>query len=269
MTASVMTLSESGHQTLALAKEEAALLHHGYIGTEHLLLGLVRAEGTTAAQVLANMGIQLQKVRSAVEFIVGKGEGNSQDEPALTVRSKRALELAMQEARQLDSPCVHSEHILLGLFREGEGIGVGVLESLGVRLEKIRPQLMRALASGLMLSENELQEIEGVVANLTLFEQLLGLNVPATCVSILNAHLTWEPEKLTIAGTQPEIFEIFQSMFRRAVQPFRDANDVCLGFVSLHAVATNKINLEHGKVCPFCSTMINAIKQAHLSLQTS
>jgi hypothetical protein len=262
-----MEFSESGQKTLAKAKEEALRLNHHYIGTEHLLLGLLGAEDTPAAQVLKNMGIQLPKLRSAVEFISGRGAGYGN--PELTTRSMRVIELAMQEARKLDSPVVHSEHILLGLVQEGEGIGAGVLESLGVRRENIRPQVMRAMASGLELSEKEIRELEEVVANLTLFEQLIALNLPGVFVPILNAHVSWEPERLTIVGTQPETFEILQSMLRLAVQPFRSTNHVCLDFASLHRIAAVDIIPENVQDCPFCSMMINAIKQAHMSRQTS
>lgn len=261
-----MQLSESAQKVLAMAEEEAIRFSHNYIGTEHLTLGIVRDPETIAAQILTNMGIRLPKVRSAVEFIVGSEEKYVEGERALTGRAKRVIELAIEEARQLGSSSVHSEHILLGLIREGDGIGAGVLESLGARLERVRPQLMRAMASGLMLSEDEFQELENVVAHLTLFEQLFALNVPAAAVSILNAHVDWKPEKLAAAGTQPETFEILKSMFRRAVQPFQDVNHVCLGFVSLHAMATDEITqLDHGQVCPFCSMIVKSLRESHSS----
>ncbi|HET9660063.1 MAG TPA: ATP-dependent Clp protease ATP-binding subunit [Thermomicrobiales bacterium] len=137
--------TERARKVLSLAQEEAQRFNHPYIGTEHLLLGLVREGEGVAARVLTNMGVQLPKVRSAVEFIIGRGEGAVIGEIGLTPRAKKVIELAVDEARRLDHSYIGTEHLLLGLVREGEGIAAGVLESLGVNLEKVRQQVMQVV----------------------------------------------------------------------------------------------------------------------------
>src|SRR6187551_3722070 len=138
--------TERARRVLTLAQEEAHRFNHNYIGTEHLLLGLVREGEGVAARVLTNMGVQLPKVRSAVEFIIGRGEGAVIGEIGLTPRAKKVIELAVDEARRLDHSYIGTEHLLLGLVREGEGIAAGVLESLGVNLEKVRAQVMQVVS---------------------------------------------------------------------------------------------------------------------------
>ncbi len=137
--------TERARKVLTLAQEEAQRFNHNYIGTEHLLLGLVREGDGVAARVLSNMGVQLPKVRSAVEFIIGRGEGAVVGEIGLTPRAKKVIELAVDEARRLNHHYIGTEHLLLGLVREGEGIAAGVLESLGVNLEKVRAQVMQVV----------------------------------------------------------------------------------------------------------------------------
>src|SRR2546422_1654794 len=139
--------TERARKVLTLAQEEAQRFNHNYIGTEHLLLGLVREGEGVAAKVLANMGVELNKVRSAVEFIIGRGDRMVMGEIGLTPRAKRVIELAVDEARRLNHHYIGTEHLLLGLVREGEGIAAGVLESLGVSLEKVRSQVIEVLKS--------------------------------------------------------------------------------------------------------------------------
>ena len=138
-------LTQRAQKVMELADAEAWRLNHNYIGTEHLLLGLVREGDGVAARVLNTVGIQLPKVRSAVEFIIGRGEEEATGEFGLTPRTKRVIELARDEGRRLGQQQVGTEHILLGLVREGEGIAAGVLESLDVNLEKVRAQVMTLL----------------------------------------------------------------------------------------------------------------------------
>jgi ATP-dependent Clp protease ATP-binding subunit ClpC len=137
--------TERARKVLTLAQEEAQRFNHNYIGTEHLLLGLVREGDGVAARVLSNMGVQLPKVRSAVEFIIGRGEQAPTGDIGLTPRAKKVIELAVDEARRLNHHYIGTEHLLLGLVREGEGIAAGVLESLGVNLEKVRAQVMQVV----------------------------------------------------------------------------------------------------------------------------
>src|SRR3954451_13698845 len=138
--------TERARKVLQLAQEEAQRFNHNYIGTEHILLGLVREGDGVAARVLNNLGIELHKVRSAVEFIIGRGDRMVMGEIGLTPRAKRVIELAVDEARRLNHHYIGTEHLLLGLVREGEGIAAGVLESLGVNLEKVRTQTIQVLS---------------------------------------------------------------------------------------------------------------------------
>ncbi len=139
--------TERARKVLALAQEEAQRFNHNYIGTEHLLLGLVREGEGVAAQVLNNLGVELNKVRSAVEFIIGRGDRIVLGEIGLTPRAKKVIELAVDEARRLNHHYIGTEHLLLGLVREGEGIAAGVLESLGVNLEKVRTTTIQILSN--------------------------------------------------------------------------------------------------------------------------
>ena len=138
--------SERARRVLSLAQEEAQRFNHNYIGTEHILLGLVRETEGVAARVLANLGVDLNKVRSAVEFIIGRGEKPAQGEIGLTPRAKKVVELAVDEARRMNHTYIGTEHLLIGLLREGEGVAAGVLESLGVNLDKVRSETHRILS---------------------------------------------------------------------------------------------------------------------------
>ena len=138
--------TERARRVLTLAQEEAQRFNHNYIGTEHLLLGLVREGDGVAAKVLSNLGVELAKVRSAVEFIIGRGDRAVLGEIGLTPRAKKVIELAVDEARRLNHHYIGTEHLLLGLVREGEGIAAGVLESLGVNLERVRAETTRILS---------------------------------------------------------------------------------------------------------------------------
>ena len=138
--------TERARKVLSLAQEEAQRFNHNYIGTEHLLLGLVREGDGVAAKVLSSLNVELTKVRSAVEFIIGRGDRIVLGEIGLTPRAKKVIELAVDEARRLNHHYIGTEHLLLGLVREGEGIAAGVLESLGVNLEKVRTTTIQVLS---------------------------------------------------------------------------------------------------------------------------
>ncbi len=138
--------TERARRVLTLAQEEAHRFNHNYIGTEHILLGLVREGDGVAAKVLSNLGVELNKVRSAVEFIIGRGDRTVLGEIGLTPRAKKVIELAVDEARRLGHSYIGTEHLLLGLVREGEGIAAGVLESLGVNIERVRAETSRILS---------------------------------------------------------------------------------------------------------------------------
>lgn len=135
-------------RVLTVAQDEAHRLDHDYIGTEHLLLGLLRVEDSVAARVLDRLEVALPKVREAVEMIVGRGARGSVGEGGLTPRAKRTIELAIDEARQLEHRHIGTEHLLLGLVREGEGIAAQVFDSLGIRLDRVRAEVSHDLGEG-------------------------------------------------------------------------------------------------------------------------
>ena len=138
--------NDRAKRVLALAQDEAIRFNHNYIGAEHLLLGLVREGEGVAARVLDSLGVELSKVRAAVEFTIGRGDATtSPSEITLTPRVKKIIELAIDEARKLGHSHVGTEHLLLGIVREGESVASGVLQSLGVKLETVRHQVIAAL----------------------------------------------------------------------------------------------------------------------------
>lgn len=138
--------TERARKVLTLAQQEAVDLKHNYIGTEHLLLGLVREGEGVAAVVLTNLGVELSKVRNEVEAIIGRGKKDVGSTIGLTPRAKKAIELAVEEARYLGHHYIGTEHMLLGLVREGEGIAAKVLTDLGLELLKVRVETLRILS---------------------------------------------------------------------------------------------------------------------------
>ena len=140
--------SEPARKVLSLAQEEAQRFHHSYLGTEHLLLGLVREGEGGAAKALASSGVELTRVRAAVEVTIGRGDRLVMGEIGLTPRLKKVLELAVDEARRLNHDRVDTEHLLLGLIREGQGVAAGVITKGGVALDSVRTRVMDALRHG-------------------------------------------------------------------------------------------------------------------------
>ena len=195
--------SERARRVLTLAQEEAQRFNHNYIGTEHLLLGLVREGEGVAAKVLANLGVELNKVRSAVEFIIGRGDRAVLGEIGLTPRAKKVIELAVDEARRLNHGYIGTEHLLLGLVREGEGIAAGVLESLGVNLERVRAETTRILAQN---QPQGAQHPSGRAASRTPTVDQLGMDLTAAA----------RAGKLDpVIGRNKEIERVIQILSRR------------------------------------------------------
>ncbi len=137
--------TERAQKVLMLAEKEARRLNHNYIGTEHLLLGLIQEGQGVAAKALRSIGINLDQVRQSVERYVGEMEAGQNPEITLTPRSKKVLNLALDEARQLNHNYIGTEHLLLGLIREGEGVAARVLTELGADLETLRNEVMSHL----------------------------------------------------------------------------------------------------------------------------
>jgi ATP-dependent Clp protease ATP-binding subunit ClpC len=137
--------SEGARRVLTKAQEEAKRLGHSYIDTEHILLGIVDEEAGVASKVLTNLGVPLTKVRAAVEFVVGKGERRTTGEISLSPRAKRAIEIAVDEARRLNSTYIGSEHLLLGLLGGKEGVACNVLENFGITLDRAREEAAQVM----------------------------------------------------------------------------------------------------------------------------
>ncbi len=192
--------TKRARHVLALAQEEAQRLNHNYIGTEHLLLGLVREESGVAARVLKDLGVEPKALRKGVEEMIGRGERKVLGKISLTPRTKRVIELAVDEARRLGHHYIGTEHLLLGLAREGEGIAVDVLKSLGVNLDRLRTETARIM----MESPARLQGKKGETQT-PLIDQL-GIDLTA-----------WAEEgKLDpVIGRQKEIERVIQILSRR------------------------------------------------------
>lgn len=138
-------LTERARKVILHAQEEALYFKHNYIGTEHLLLGLLRAEGGIAAEVLGRLGVTSREARNQVEGIVGHGEEEADTHVPFTPRSKKVLELSLQEALDLSHNYIGTEHLLLGLSQEKEGVAARVLENLHVEPERVRREVIRTL----------------------------------------------------------------------------------------------------------------------------
>jgi len=193
--------SDRARRALRLAQEEARRMGHNYIGTEHLLLGLVNEGGGLAAQVLAEVGIRLDQTREAVEFVVGGESGSVRGEPTLTPQTKKVIELAVDEARQMGYRYIGTEHLLLGLLRENESIAVGVMESLGVSHQAMRAKVLEMLEHG----PREKRKTKKKASPTPLIEQL-GLDLTAAA----------QAEQLDpVIGRQKEIERVMQVLSRR------------------------------------------------------
>ncbi|MFA5368152.1 MAG: Clp protease N-terminal domain-containing protein, partial [Dehalococcoidia bacterium] len=195
--------TERARKVLTLSQEEAQRFNHNYIGTEHILLGLVREGDGVAAKVLVSLGLELDRVRQAVESSMGKGERTVSGEVGLTPRAKRVIELAVDEARRLHHNYIGTEHLLLGLLREGEGIAASALEGLGVTLEKARAETVR------LLSQNMPQQSQsGAARPATRTPTLDQLSVDLTAAA--------RADKLDpIIGRDKEIERVIQILSRR------------------------------------------------------
>jgi ATP-dependent Clp protease ATP-binding subunit ClpA len=135
--------TDRARRVVVLAQEEARLLNHNYIGTEHILLGLIREGDGVAAEALESLGISLDAVRQQVEEIIGQGQQAPSGHIPFTPRAKKVLELSLREATQLGQDHIGAEHILLGLVREGDGVAGQVLVKLGADLNRVRQQVIQ------------------------------------------------------------------------------------------------------------------------------
>jgi ATP-dependent Clp protease ATP-binding subunit ClpC len=137
--------TDRARRVLVLAQEEARLLEHGFIGTEHILLGLIHEGDDLAAKALESLSVSLEAVRSKVEEILGEIPGGHSEAPPFTPRAKKVLELSLRESLQLGHGYIGTEHILLGLVREGEGVAATILVSLGADLGRVRQTVIELI----------------------------------------------------------------------------------------------------------------------------
>ena len=196
--------TEKAIKVIMLAQEEARRLGHNFVGTEQILLGLI-GEGTgVAAKVLKSMGVNLKDARVEVEKIIGRGSGFVAVEIPFTPRAKRVLELSLEEARQLGHNYIGTEHLLLGLIREGEGVAARVLENLGVDLAKVRTQVIRMLGETAEVGAGGGGVAKGSTKTPTLDE--FGTNL---------TQLATESKLDPVVGRHKEIDRVIQILGRR------------------------------------------------------
>src|SRR5690625_459439 len=192
--------TERAQKVVVLSQEEARRLGHNVVGTEHILLGLAAEGEGVAARALQGMNISLENVRSEVEKVIGKGESPPQGQIGFTPRAKRVLELAFDEARQLGHTYIGTEHVLLGLIREGEGVAAQVLKNLGADLEKVRKQVVE------LLGGSGGQPAKGTRARKTPTLDQFGRDL---------THLARESMLDPVIGRDEEIQRVIQVLSRR------------------------------------------------------
>jgi ATP-dependent Clp protease ATP-binding subunit ClpA len=180
--------TDRARRVVVLAQEEARMLNHNYIGTEHILLGLIHEGEGVAAKALEFLGISLDAVRQQVEEIIGQGDQVPSGHVPFTPRAKKVLELSMRESLQLGHNYIGTEHILLGLIREGDGVAAQVLVKLGADLNRVRQQVIqllhgyqgkepvsaRSTERELMLLDTRRTRLEAIEHRLTAMEQRIG-----------------------------------------------------------------------------------------------
>lgn len=204
--------TEKAIKVIMLAQEEARRLGHNFVGTEQVLLGLI-GEGTgVAAKTLKSMGVTLKDARAEVEKIIGRGSGFVAVEIPFTPRAKRVLELSWDEARQLGHNYIGTEHLLLGLIREGEGVAARVLENLGVDLNKIRSNVVK------MLGESKPQTTAGGSSSSSSSSSSSGGKTKTPSLDEFGRDLTLAAQELRldpVVGREKEIERVIQILARR------------------------------------------------------
>ena len=195
--------TEKAKRAIMIAQEEAINLNHDYIGTEHILIGLLKEEEGVAYQVLKELGVDAEKVVEEIDRIVGKGEYQQVGEISFTPRSKKVLELASQEASQLKHTYIGTEHILLGLIKEGNGVAVKILTDLGINLNNVYSQIMK------ILMENEAQSFTSEVGKKTI--KTLTLDEFGRDLTKLAREDKLDP----VIGRSMEIQRVIQILSRR------------------------------------------------------
>ena len=201
--------TDRARRVVVLAQEEARMLNHNYIGTEHILLGLIHEGEGVAAKALESLGISLEAVRQQVEEIIGQGQQAPSGHIPFTPRAKKVLELSLREALQLGHNYIGTEHILLGLIREGEGVAAQVLVKLGADLNRVRQQVIQLLsgyqASGGKESATAGGPAEGTPSTSLVLDQF-GRNL---------TQAAREAKLDPVIGREKEIERVMQVLSRR------------------------------------------------------
>ena len=219
--------TERARKVLKLAQEEARWLNHNYIGTEHLLLGLIREDQSVAGKALARMGVELNAVRSAVEFVIGRGDRTVNGNVGLTPRARALVELSVDEARRLNHHVIGTEHLLLALVREGGGIAACVLESLDAPLDNVRSRIISALRQS---ASSEQRRHDGA----TMATERLDIDVSSpdetlTLLKVLRRryeehhHVTIGDEMLEAAVELAALYITNRTLLERAADVIDDA----------------------------------------------
>src|SRR5690349_23979113 len=202
--------TDRSRRVVVLAQEEARMLSHNYIGTEHILLGLIHEGEGVAAKALESLDISLEAVRGQVEDIIGQGQQAPSGHIPFTPRAKKVLELSLREALQLGHNYIGTEHILLGLIREGEGVAAQVLVKLGADLNRVRQQVIQLISGyqgkeGSGSSQAESGASEGTPAGSTVLDQF-GRNL---------TQAARENKLDPVIGREKEIERVMQVLSRR------------------------------------------------------
>ncbi|MFA6577191.1 MAG: Clp protease N-terminal domain-containing protein, partial [Nocardioides sp.] len=201
--------TDRARRVVVLAQEEARMLSHNYIGTEHILLGLIHEGEGVAAKALESLDISLEAVRAQVEEIIGQGQQAPSGHIPFTPRAKKVLELSLREALQLGHSYIGTEHILLGLIREGEGVAAQVLQKLGADLNRVRQQVIQLLSG-----------FQGKESTAAAAAQGAGSDAPSSSLVLdqFGRNLTQDARegKLDpVIGREPEIERVMQILSRR------------------------------------------------------
>jgi len=223
--------TEKAIKVIMLAQEEARRLGHNFVGTEQILLGLI-GEGTgIAAKVLKSMGVNLKDARVEVEKIIGRGSGFVAVEIPFTPRAKKVLELSLEEARQLGHNYIGTEHLLLGLIREGEGVAARVLENLALDLSKVRTQVIRLLGDTAEVSTGSGPGVGKTAIAEGLAQRIINRDVPDI---LEDKRVVTLDIGLLVAGTKYR--GEFEERLKKIIDEIRVANNVILIIDEVHTL---------------------------------
>src|SRR5919201_1301521 len=225
--------TDRARRVVVLAQEEARMLNHNYIGTEHILLGLIHEGEGVAAKALESLGISLEGVRQQVEEIIGQGQQAPSGHIPFTPRAKKVLELSLREALQLGHNYIGTEHILLGLIREGEGVAAQVLVKLGADLNRVRQQVIQLL-SGYQGKEAATAGEPGVGKTAVvegLAQAIVKGEVPET---LKDKHLYTLDLGALVAGSRYR--GDFEERLKKVLKEIRTRGDIILFIDELHTL---------------------------------